>query len=426
MYIQFIPIIKTKGGKKGGTCLSTLFQEDTSDPWFAEFWEKLFDCSLDNGTCDTTLTAGDSNDTDNGPTSIAGHLIDTVSMLANATARVLNSSDCSALAGAAARACVTGPRLLQELKATRQNGYTGWLELDSNGDRLGRYVVEQVMPGSGRSGGAVFSVVRLAEFDSLTSRMNVVRNVSWDYYLPRHGLSHPDSRCSYPCGPHEARVVQEVTCCWLCQPCRVNERLILNGTRCDPCPAFTWPDPSNANTTCLSIPPDTLRLNSLMGGVQAALALLCLLFCVVVFVFFHRHRKCRVIKASSRQLSFLILLAISLGYLVIVTLLAPPTDITCRVNFLLFCVSFTLIYGPLLVRALRIFRIFEASKRSARRPRMIDTSHQLIFSFVFLFIQVRAFIHTPCLFLSPYMHVCVHTPACTRAFVYVCVYACAC
>ncbi|KAL8577345.1 hypothetical protein ACOMHN_044851 [Nucella lapillus] len=360
--------------------------KDTKDPWFAQFWEQVFNCSAVNGTCNTNTTVGASG-LPYTANNFSGHLLDTISVLTNAVSRVLQSAQCAGLMQSAARQCVTGPRLLKELLATRQQGYTGWIELDSNGDRLGRYVIKQVVAAPEGSEKMAYSDVTVAEFDALANRLNLVRNLTWHHSRHGQGGAQPDSRCSSPCGPHQARVVQEVSCCWLCQPCRVNDRLVLHGTRCQPCPPFTWPDPQGNNTTCLPIPPDTLRVDSLIGIVQATFALFCLSVCLVVFVFFHRHRHRRVIKASSKELSMLMLIAIALGYLNMLALLTPPTDLTCRVNFLLFSVSFTLIYAPLFVRALRIFRIFEASKRSAQQPRLIESSHQLVFSFVLLSVQ---------------------------------------
>jgi hypothetical protein len=84
------------------------------------------------------------------------------------------------------------------------------------------------------------------------------------------------------------------------------------------------------------------------------------------------------------------LLAIGVGYVVMVLLLAPPTGVTCRISFILFCLSVAMLYGPLLVRALRIFRIFEASKKSAARPKYVETMHQLIFCLALIVIQVTA------------------------------------
>ena len=306
-------------------------------------------------------------------------------MVANASSRILQGKHCLGLQ-TPSRACITGPSLLQELKATQQNGYPGWLELNANGDRQGRYSIQQLKPA--QSEGGELSKVMVAEFDSLTKVMTYVNNISWIQNKAAEGHDHPESLCSHACKPHEARVVQEVFCCWTCVPCRANEHLTINGTRCTQCRDFFWPDPKQANTTCVPIAPTTPRLDTVTGVIQMTLALLCLVVTGVVFVFFHRYRQRRVIKASSRELSFLMLLGITIGYTTIIMLLAPPTEVTCRFSFFLFCVSFTLLYGPLLVRAVRIFRIFKASKSTTTRPRMVDSSHQLIFSFVLFFVQV--------------------------------------
>lgn len=311
-------------------------------------------------------------------------------MLANATARVLSSAACATLLGSSARGCITGPHLLAELMKTRQPGYTGWIELNVNGDRLGKYLLRQVMPAFTSEGitEAGYLEVPVAEFDALSGRMTMLSNLSWAHQWVPGSQGTPESRCSWPCAEGEARVPQEVKCCWLCQACRINERLADNGTRCEACPIFQWPDPTTGSTTCIDIPVDIQELNSIRGVAQSTLALGSFLCCLAVLVFFVRHRHKRVIKASSHELSLVMLLAICLGYVTILTLLATPTDITCRANYLLFCLSFAFLYGPLLMRALRIFRIFDAGKRTVRMPKLVGSGHQLLFSFGLILIQV--------------------------------------
>ncbi|XP_022092779.1 metabotropic glutamate receptor 3-like [Acanthaster planci] len=50
--------------------------------------------------------------------------------------------------------------------------------------------------------------------------------------------------------------------------------------------------------------------------------------------------------------------------------------------------SFTLIYAPTLLKVNRIFRIFQSSRRSVRRPRFVGPKQQLMLAFVFILIQV--------------------------------------
>ncbi|XP_025088527.1 metabotropic glutamate receptor 3-like [Pomacea canaliculata] len=362
----------------------TLARSD--DPWLRDFWEEYFRCSLSNGTCPENLTISAHGD---GYVAQAytAYIADTVHMIANATARVLRSTHCAGRTGSQARACVTGPRLLEEIKLTQQEGYTGWLELDNDGDRLGRYEIRQLLPGDG---GALTEML-VARFDARLGEFSHLRNFSWVHFQIAEDAQNPDipeSRCSWPCSIGEARIPQEVTCCWLCRPCRPNEQLVLNGTMCQTCPTFTWPDPATGYSTCYDISPDTPTFASLRGVLQTLAALACCALCLAVLVFFVRHWNCRIIKACSRELSLLMLLAIGLGYVTMVTLLAPPSEVSCRINYLLFCLSFAVIYGSLLVRAQRIYRIFDAGQRSTQRPRLIGSSHQLLLAAGLILVQV--------------------------------------
>lgn len=346
-----------------------------------------FNCSLGTDTCDRDLTLTNHSIT----FWLAGHIVDTINMFANATAYLLSDPNCKVTASTDARACVKGPQLLAELKKTRQSGYTGWLELDSNGDRLGVYILSQLRPAASveqQADGLAYDDVRVATYNTQSGYMSKLRNLSWVHHSASSDPGSLESRCSQPCDAGKARIVLEVKCCWLCQSCRSNERLAEAGTRCEDCPLFTWPDPATNRTTCRDIEVDVPEWNSARGIVQITLALGCLFCCKAVVLFVCRHWNCRVIKACSRELSLLMLLAICLGYVAMVTLLAWPTEVSCRANYLLFCLSFALIYGPLLVRALRIYRIFNASQRSVRRPSMVSSGHQFFFSTGLVLVQV--------------------------------------
>ena len=75
----------------------------------------------------------------------AGYLYDTVQVIGEAITRVLLHDDCSSTTDLrAVRNCLTGPRLLAELKNTDHRGYSGRVLLDTNGDRIGRFKVAQV------------------------------------------------------------------------------------------------------------------------------------------------------------------------------------------------------------------------------------------------------------------------------------------
>ena len=305
-------------------------------------------------------------------------------MIANASSRVLQSTQCAGRTPW--HACIPGYSLLQQLFATHQNGYSGWLEFDANGDRHGHFSIQQFRPA--RSKGEALTTVTVAEFATRTETMGYINTIKWLRNKPREGYDHPESQCSDPCKAKERRSRMDISCCWTCVACSANEYPTYDGTRCVKCRDFFWPETKQANATCTQIQPTTPRMDTVSGAIQIALALLCLVATFVVFVFFLYHIQSKVIKASSRELCFLMLLGIAIGFTTIIMLLAPPTGVTCRITFFMFCVSFTLLYGPLLVRAVRIFRIFNASKRTPTRPRMTNSIPQLLFSFILFFVQV--------------------------------------
>ncbi|XP_046341525.2 metabotropic glutamate receptor-like [Haliotis rufescens] len=82
------------------------------------------------------------------------------------------------------------------------------------------------------------------------------------------------------------------------------------------------------------------------------------------------------------------LTGVFLGFLTVVVLISPPSFISCQISFFCFCISFSWIYSPLLTRTNRIYRIFESSKRSSKRPKLISPKSQVIIASGIILIQV--------------------------------------
>ncbi|XP_076458620.1 metabotropic glutamate receptor 3-like [Babylonia areolata] len=280
------------------------------DPWYRSYWEKKFKCSLDSDTCNTSQILNKNDLLQDSVFTYGGYVTDSVFMIANAVSRVLRSTDCHNVKRSSARGCVTGPRLLKELKATCQKGYTGWVKMTPTGESTDRYYeIRQIRPES---------TVTIASINSHT--------------------------------------------------------------------VYTWPK----NNTCQFIVPRTMGITTLMGLSLALLSILCLLACLYIFIFFQRHRTNRIIKASSIELSMFILFSICVGYMSVLSFMIEPNDISCKVTFVFWGISFSLIYGPLFVRALWVYRIFEASTASTKRPFLTGAKTQVFFCIIIVIVQVRA------------------------------------
>ena len=175
-------------------------------------------------------------------------------------------------------------------------------------------------------------------------------------------------------------------CCWECKTCRDNER-VVNASRCELCEENTWPDDETA-TLCETIDPTYLRWTgpiSLGITLFAAVGLLSVLGTAVLYA---KNSDTKLIKATSRELSAVLLFGIFLAYISVFTFVAPPTTGSCFCSRIGFNLSVSLIYAPLLVKTNRIFRIFAAGKKGNKRPKYIGSTAQMVITLSLIVIQV--------------------------------------
>jgi hypothetical protein len=99
-----------------------------------------------------------------------------------------------------------------------------------------------------------------------------------------------------------------------------------------------------------------------------------------VTVVFWLHNDTPIVKASTRELSYIILIGISLSYTATFVLIAKPTPFTCGASRVIPGISFSLIYGALVTKTNRIARILAGSKKKimTRKPRFMSATAQVI------------------------------------------------
>lgn len=354
------------------------------NPWFKEFWETQFTCSLDpsvGNLCDVNMTLATTNFM---PVSTVTPVMDAVLTFAHAAHALLQDA-CPDLNGTDARGCITGPALLDHIKKLSFIGKNGHVSFDENGNLLGRYIVEQLV-----REGESFKQVPIGVYDYERSVMDFVFNatITWDYVSRAADTAIPESVCSKPCLPGEFLIQKEPRCCWECKKCRENEYITHNGTNCAPCPLFSWPDVHTEYKSCIEIRATYLVWQEPLSVMLLFFSSLGVIASTIVFALYIRFNSSKCIKASSREMSYLMLTGVFLGFLTVVVLISPPSFISCQISFFCFCISFSWIYSPLLTRTNRIYRIFESSKRSSKRPKLISPKSQVIIASGIILIQV--------------------------------------
>ncbi|XP_026830463.1 metabotropic glutamate receptor 2-like [Ooceraea biroi] len=155
-------------------------------------------------------------------------------------------------------------------------------------------------------------------------------------------------------------------------------------TQCIQCRRGTLPD--ETHSTCRDIPEEFLRPES--GWAIGAMSLSASGILVTLFVcgVFLRHNDTPVVRASGRELSYVLLLGILLCYLVTFTLVLKPTNVVCSIQRFAAGFCFTVVYAALLTKTNRISRIFRAG--SAKRPSFISPRSQLIICCGLIFVQI--------------------------------------
>ena len=200
----------------------------------------------------------------------------------------------------------------------------------------------------------------------------------------------PKSVCSEPCkrSKGEIKIPDKnealELCCWTCSKCKVNQ-MIMNET-CVSCPERQRPDENR--DTCVMLPERTVKYSDKVGA--AVVCFSCIGFLgttitVALFIYFYSST---IVKASGRELSFIMLLGIYLCFVAPLVFLSTPSVIVCGIQRFIAGLSFSVIYAPLFLKTNRIFRIFDSAKSSTAKPSLISPLSQTLISLSIIFTQL--------------------------------------
>ena len=120
------------------------------------------------------------------------------------------------------------------------------------------------------------------------------------------------------------------------------------------------------------------------------LSLLGLLATLATAIVFAWHNNTPVVKASTRELTYIILFGMALCYATTFTLLAVPDRFSCTMSRIMPGLSFSLIFASLLTKTNRIARILAGSKKRIRtsKPRWLSLTAQILITLTLIGIEV--------------------------------------
>uniref|UniRef100_W5NGZ3 Glutamate metabotropic receptor 1 n=1 Tax=Lepisosteus oculatus TaxID=7918 RepID=W5NGZ3_LEPOC len=126
---------------------------------------------------------------------------------------------------------------------------------------------------------------------------------------------------------------------------------------------------------------------SIAAVVFSCLGILVTMFVTFIFVLY---RDTPVVKSSSRELCYIILAGIFLGYICPFTLIARPTVASCYLQRLLVGLSSAMCYSALVTKTNRIARILAGSKKKicTRKPRFMSAWAQVVIASILISVQL--------------------------------------
>jgi metabotropic glutamate receptor 2/3 len=199
----------------------------------------------------------------------------------------------------------------------------------------------------------------------------------------------PISRCSEPCRVGDLKQFQGDSCCWVCTPC--NETSIVTDSdeqeRCEQCQIGYWPTANR--TACYKLKETHIEILSILALVPICLSIIGNILTLYVVILFYQKRETPVVKASGKELCFIMLAGIHLCYLMTFPILLRPNIITCIIQRLGIGLGFSMMYAALLTKTNRIARIFEGTKKQGKlRPRYISPNSQVGICSCLIMVQI--------------------------------------
>ncbi|KAH8316443.1 hypothetical protein KR067_008053 [Drosophila pandora] len=367
--------------------LGLTVENNQRNPWFVEFWEDHFQCRYPGSTStpynNYTKECTKKERLSRQNTDFEDQL-QFVSDAVMAFAYALRDMHRD-LCGGGPSLCeamkpTKGADLLKYLRKVEFEGLSGdEFRFDGNGDGPARYNIIHFK----QSQAGQYHWVKVGEYTEGELRLNM-SEVKFKRLSPKP----PESVCSLPCELGQAKkYVEGESCCWHCFNCTTYQiRHPDDETHCKLCKLGTLPDAHKQY--CRPIPEIYLRPESAWAiGAMAfsATGILITLFVMGVFV---RHNDTPIVRASGRELSYILLAGIFMCYGVTFALVLKPTNIVCAIQRFGVGFCFTVVYAALLTKTNRIARIFKAGKQSAKRPSFISPKSQLVICTCLVSVQI--------------------------------------
>ncbi|XP_075551877.1 metabotropic glutamate receptor 1-like [Dermacentor variabilis] len=347
------------------------------NPWFPEFWETKFQCSLgrQGGTAGKyerectgkeSLSDGYEQDTQ----------IDGVKSAIYLVARALHNMLQDYCQTSIDKNCyrhihVNGDQFFEYLEDASPVYQRSIPELNKERSATPWYdVVNFVKSEDGKYG---IKTVASWSDDQLT----VLKTPEWN---AQGSTEVPVSECGRPCPLGHVKVHESITnpCCWKCVQCADNQ-YVVDDYLCAQCKQGTWPNENMDG--CDSIPQKYAQWTETASIIVLVISVLSIANTVCTTAIFIRYAHSPIVKTTSRALSFLVLAGVLLSEAGTFAVVSKPSVTSCLLERLCPVLGVATVYAAIFAKTYRLCRVLSLAEKqgfpAAVSARVVSSGTQL-------------------------------------------------
>ena len=381
--------------------------DNVRNPWFPEFYSAFVDCNLNetgSNRCnrDVNITSQPQYQQGN----FVPLVIDSVYAYAKALDYFLNENCNQPIVWyrsnrtcAGQRRELNGSALLEYISRVDFISPTGnRILFDNEGNVEGKYEILNYQARKEANNRLEFFFQRVGTWDSSiindsnVDPLKMIDDVPVQFGVDSETLEianvPPDSQCGR-CEPGQYRRLVQSSCCGICDPC-LGQNFSDNpvATDCIVCPDEMWGnDPLVGSRRCVPVNEEFLDFTDAWSIIIIILALFGLINVIATTVIYGIFWKTPIVKSSGREQMLLLLVGIGLSFAVSIIYVSPPVIGICAIQRIGLWFCFSLMFGALLIKIVRVARIF-LSKASLKKPRFMEPYYQVLFTFGIVLIQM--------------------------------------
>ena len=361
--------------------------------WYTEYHEYYYNCTQ-NVSCGDTSIGLNSNYRNN---SFTPFVIDAVYSFAYALHDfVMENCNKPIVWNSTTRMCdgqqndLTGSSVRDYLKQVNFTSVTGnKIIFDETGSIEGEYFALNYREDSSGE----YRIFLAAVWDDkkpADQRLTFTQNLEFQFSVDENGAPMRvfESQCqSCPVGQVNQKV--QSSCCGTCRPCLgQNYTNSTTSTECSLCSVYSWGNnPLNGSHYCQEIAESYLDPSDIWGIVLIIVSIIGVIGVILIVIGMVMFWNKPIIKSSGREQMILLLVGASLCFLSTVFFIMKPSIPVCLFQRISTWLCFSIILSALFVKLVRIARIF-LRKQGSGRPRFVEPSYQIIFTFLLVGFQM--------------------------------------